>query len=80
MTRTAPYDYKVVPAPRAARRIKGARGAQERFARTLEEILSEEGADGWEFLRAEHLEIDEKRSWLSRAKPAHRSVLVFRRA
>ncbi|MEM6440080.1 MAG: hypothetical protein AAF763_10360 [Pseudomonadota bacterium] len=80
MPANAPYEYKVVPAPRAARRIKGARGPQERFARTLEEILAEEAVGGWEFLRAEHMEIDEKRSWLSRARPIHRSILVFRRA
>ena len=45
------YEYKVVPAPKKPKRIKGFKGAEARFAQTLEEVMNELGAAGWEYQR-----------------------------
>ncbi|MEO0682942.1 MAG: DUF4177 domain-containing protein, partial [Pseudomonadota bacterium] len=79
MTAFAPYEYKAVPAPAAARRIKGAKGPGERFARTLEQVLGEESAGGWEFLRAEILPVEERRGLFRSRRHEERAVLIFRR-
>ncbi|MEO0999526.1 MAG: hypothetical protein AAFW69_02800 [Pseudomonadota bacterium] len=74
------YEYKVVPAPRRAARVRGVRGAPERFAQTLTDLINEVGADGWEYLRAETLPCEEGGSLMRRRVEAYHSVLVFRRA
>lgn len=74
------YEYKVVSAPRRARRAKGARTPQDRFARTLTDVINAEAASGWEYLRAESLPVDEKKGMLSSATESYHSVLVFRKA
>ncbi|MEO0911431.1 MAG: DUF4177 domain-containing protein [Pseudomonadota bacterium] len=73
------YEYKVVAAPRKARRAKGARTPQDRFARTLTDVINAEAASGWEYLRAESLPVDEKKGMLSSATESYHSVLVFRK-
>ncbi len=74
------YEYKVIAAPRKARRAKGARTGQDRFARTLTDVINTEAASGWEYLRAESLPVDEKKGMLSSATESYHSVLVFRKA
>ena len=73
------YEYKTVAAPRRAGRYRGVARGAESFARTIEEMLSTESVDGWEFLRAENLPCEEKHGWLSRRETVFHSVLVFRR-
>jgi len=73
------YEYKTVAAPRRAGRYRGVAKGPESFARTIEETLSAEAVDGWEFLRAENLPCEEKHGWLSRRETVFHSVLVFRR-
>ncbi|SFI28956.1 hypothetical protein [Albimonas pacifica] len=73
------YEYKTVAAPRRAGRYRGVAKGAESFARTIEEMLSSEAIDGWEFLRAENLPCEEKHGWLSRRETVFHSVLVFRR-
>ncbi|TYO91278.1 DUF4177 domain-containing protein [Oceanicella actignis] len=74
------YEYKVVPAPRRARRRKGVRDRAQLFARTVQDVLSAEAVDGWEFLRAENLPCEERRGWFRRLEETVQAVLVFRRA
>ncbi len=75
-----PYEYKVVPAPRRARRYKGVRGKPECFARTLEETIAAEAHDGWEFQRADSLACEERKGWFGGHTETLHTVLVFRRA
>lgn len=74
------YEYRVIPAPRRAKRAKGARTPQDRFARTLTDVINDEAKEGWEFQRAESLPVEEKKGMLSSATESYQSVLVFRRA
>lgn len=73
------YEYKILPAPDRARKIKGAKGAEARFAATLEESLNGLGGDGWEFVRTEMFAVEE-RAGLTGKKSVDRQVMVFRRA
>ena len=76
----AKYEYRIVPSPRRAKRVKGARTSQDRFARTLTEVINAEAAEGWEYLRADTLPMDEKKGMLSSATEVYQTVLVFRRS
>ncbi|SLN33171.1 hypothetical protein TRL7639_01473 [Falsiruegeria litorea R37] len=73
------YEYKVVPAPSKGTKAKGVKTPEGRFALTVEQLLNQMGADGWEFQRAELLPSDE-RSGLTGSVQNWRNVLVFRRA
>ena len=73
------YTYKIVAAPERARKIRGAKGPEARFAATLEEDLNALGEDGWEFLRTETFSVEE-RTGLTGKKRIDRQVMVFRKA
>lgn len=73
------YQYKVVPAPSKGTKAKGVKTAEGRFALSVEGVLNQMGADGWDYLRAELLPSDE-RSGLTGTTTHWRNVLVFRRA
>lgn len=72
------YEYKVVPAPAKGRKAKGVKTPEARFALSVETVLNQMGAEGWEYLRAELLPSDE-RSGLTGSTTHWRNVLVFRR-
>lgn len=72
------YEYKVVPAPSKGTKAKGVKTPEGRFALTVEQLLNQMGAEGWEFQRAELLPSDE-RSGLTGSVQNWRNVLVFRR-
>lgn len=74
----ARYEYKVVPAPAKGQKAKGVKTAEGRFALSVEAVLNEMGASGWEYLRAELLP-SEERSGLTGSTTNWRNVLVFRR-
>jgi len=71
------YEYKLVPAPERATRIKGLKGAAS-FAATLESLMNELGAAGWTYMRAETLP-QEERSGLTSRTTTYRNLLVFQR-
>ncbi|MEM7614163.1 MAG: DUF4177 domain-containing protein [Pseudomonadota bacterium] len=73
------YEYKAVGAPRRAKRAKGARTSTDRFARTLTDLINAEAQDGWEYLRADTLPMDEKKGMLGAANETFQTVLIFRR-
>ncbi|MCB2128044.1 MAG: DUF4177 domain-containing protein [Rhodobacteraceae bacterium] len=72
------FEYKVVPAPERADKVKGAKTPEERFAQTVAEILNSLGKDGWEYQRTDTLPSSE-RSGLTRRATVYRSLLIFRR-
>ncbi|WP_264213034.1 DUF4177 domain-containing protein [Leisingera thetidis] len=73
------YEYKVVPAPAKGTKAKGVKTPEARFANSIEILLNEMAAGGWEFQRAELLP-SEERSGLTGSTTNWRNVLVFRRA
>ena len=73
------YDYKVIPAPKKVKRVKGVSAADELFAVTLTDAINEVARQGWEYVRAERLPAEAPRGWLRAAKAEELAVLVFRR-
>lgn len=73
------YDYKVIPAPKRAKKVKGLRGAEELFAHTLTEAINEVARQGWEYVRAESLPVEAPGVFFRGASRGVQTVLVFRR-
>jgi len=73
------FEYKVVPAPAKGTKAKGVKTPHGRFAVTIEQVLNDMAADGWEFQRAELLP-SEERQGLTGSTTQWRNLLVFRRA
>ena len=74
------YDYKVVPAPKRAKKVKGVKTPEELFAVTLTDAINEVARQGWEYVRAEHMPAEASRRLVpQRPSRASRRVLVFRR-
>lgn len=74
------YEYKVIPAPRQARKVKGVKSADELFAMTLAEAINEVARQDWEFVRTETLTAEAPGGWFRRGTAADHTVMVFRRA
>jgi len=72
------YEYKVVPAPEKAPRVKGLKGTP-RFAHALQEVMNDHAQDGWEYQRAETLPDEERKGLMGGRETVMRTVLVFRR-
>ena len=72
------YEFKVVPAPRKGEKARGLKTLEDRFAQTLTTLMNELGRDGWDYVRADALPVDE-RSGLTGTKTTFQNVLVFRR-
>lgn len=75
----AGFEYKVVPAPTKGVKAKGVKTAEARFSLSLEQLVNELAAAGWEYQRADTLPSTE-RSGLTGSQSVWRHVLVFRRA
>jgi hypothetical protein len=73
------FDYKVVPAPRRLKRVKGIKDPNELFAHTLTEAINAIAREGWEYVRAESLTAEEVRGLFRRRVEFTESMLVFRR-
>lgn len=73
------FEYKVVPAPKRGEKVKGVKAGEARFAHTLETLMNDLGAQGWEYQRADTLP-SEERSGLTSRTTVFQNVLVFRRA
>ncbi len=73
------YEYRVVPAPKRSKRIKGVKGTAGRFAAILMETMNEQAVEGWEYLRSDSLPVEEKPGLLKSRVETYQTVLVFRR-
>ncbi len=73
------YEYKVVPAPKKGKRAKGVRGAEDRFAAALSDLMNQMGAEGWEYQRSDTLPC-ETRAGLTGKSTVFQNMLIFRRA
>ncbi len=72
------YDYKVVPAPRRMKKVRGVKDADELLALTLTEAINEQARQGWEYVRAESLTAEAPGGWLRRGREETQTLLVFR--
>lgn len=72
------YEYKVVPAPRRAAKIKAAGNNEQRFALALSMLMNDMGREGWDYVRTDTLPMDE-RAGLTGVKTTYLNMLVFRR-
>lgn len=73
------YEYKVVPAPVRATKVKGLKTTAQRFSHALAEHMNAEAAGGWQFQRTETLACEE-RSAMGRVKTTMQTVMVYARA
>ena len=73
------FEYKTICAPRKALKVKGVKGADNRFAHTLTDVINTHSADGWEYFRAETLPVDEKSGMMGKTSEKYLSLLIFRR-
>jgi hypothetical protein len=73
------YDYKVTPAPRRLKRVKGVKSTSDLFSVTLAEAINASAREGWEYMRAESLSVVEESGWFRRGAEVVETVLVFRR-
>jgi hypothetical protein len=73
------YDYKVIPAPRRLKKVKGIRDTPELFAHTLTDTINEMAREGWEYIRAEQLSAEEPHGWFRRSTEVVQTVMIFRR-
>lgn len=74
----ASFEYKVIPAPRKGLKAKGVKTSDGRLALAIEDIMNEMGAQGWQYLRADTLPVEE-RSGLTGKSTTFQHLLVFTR-
>ncbi|MEE9388983.1 MAG: DUF4177 domain-containing protein [Paracoccaceae bacterium] len=72
------YEYKVIPAPNRAVRVKGIKGTEARFANAVQGVMNDQAADGWEYLRTDTLPCEERQGLRGRTT-VYQNLLVFRR-
>jgi hypothetical protein len=72
------FEYKVVPAPVRAEKIRGAKTVQDRFAATLAAVMNDLGREGWDYLRADTLPVEERVGFTGR-QTVFQNMLIFRR-
>lgn len=72
------YEYKVVPAPRQAEKLRDTKGLEARFAATLASLMNFHGAQGWDYVRSETMEAEDRRM-LGKNRSEEVTVLIFRR-
>lgn len=72
------FEYRVMPAPRRADKVRGAKTTEDRFAASLTAVMNALGDEGWEYLRADTLPCEE-RSGLTGSKTTFQTLLIFRR-
>jgi hypothetical protein len=73
------YDYKVIPAPRRLKKVKGIKDTPELFAHTLTDAINEMARDGWEYIRAEQLAAEEPHGWFRRSTEVVQTMMIVRR-
>lgn len=74
------FEYRVVLAPRAAKKVKGVKTIGDRFAHGLTALLNAESSEGWEYVGNESFAIEGKTGLLGKSREAQETFLIFRRA
>ena len=73
-----PFEYKAVPAPTTGTKAKGVKSREDRFALSMTDILNDMAADGWEYVRAEMLPMEERKG-LTGTQTTYQNVMIFKR-
>ncbi len=72
------YEFKVIPAPRRGEKLRGLKTTEDRFALALTNVMNEQGREGWDYVRADTLPVDERVGFTG-TKTSFHNMLVFRR-
>ena len=72
------FEYKAVPAPTTGTKAKGVKSREDRFALSMSNVLNDMAAEGWEYVRAEMLPLEERKG-LTGTQTTYQNVLIFRR-
>ena len=72
------YEFKVIPAPRRGEKLRGVKTTEDRFALALSNVMNEQGREGWDYVRADTLPVDERVGFTG-TKTSFHNMLVFRR-
>jgi hypothetical protein len=72
------YEFKVIPAPRRAEKVRGVKTTEDRFALALTVVMNDLGREGWDYVRADTLPVDERVGFTG-SKTTYQNMLVFRR-
>ena len=72
------YEYKVIPAPRKPKAIKGLRAVEDQFAAVVAGVMNDMASEQWEYIRADSMPCEEKAGLMQRVETYH-TLLVFRR-
>ncbi|MEH7827534.1 DUF4177 domain-containing protein [Gemmobacter denitrificans] len=72
------FEFKVVPAPRRAEKVRGLKTTEDRFAHALMQVMNQLGREGWDYVRADVLPCEERVGLTGKATNFH-NMLVFRR-
>ena len=73
------YEYKVIPAPARAEKVRGLKTTAERFAHVLTLAINAEADEGWEFVRTETLPCEERKGLMGGTRRSTETVMIFRR-
>jgi len=73
------FEYRVIPAPSLAKKVKGAKTLGERFAHGLAEVMNTEAREGWEYVGHERFQVEGKTGLFSKSKSSEETYLIFRR-
>lgn len=73
------YEFKVIPAPRKGEKSRGIKTVEDRFALALTTVMNDLGRDGWDYVRADTLPVDERAGFTGGIKTTFQNMLVFRR-
>jgi hypothetical protein len=72
------FEYKVIPAPKKAEKVRGAKTTGDRFAVSLTQLMNSLGAEGWDYVRADTLPCEERVGFTGKTT-TFQNMLVFRR-
>lgn len=70
------YEYKVIPSPISPAKVKGKKSGADRVAHAAQSLMNEMAAQGWEYLRADVLPLEERQGLTGKTTHYH-TVLVF---
>lgn len=73
------FEYQLLPTPAAAKKVKGVKTVEGRFAHAMAEMLNEQAKSGWEFTGQESFAVEEKAGMMGKSKGVTLTYLVFRR-
>jgi hypothetical protein len=73
------FEYRVVPAPKRLKRVRGASN-EELCAQTITEAINAEARQGWEYVGSETFAAEATRGLFRRTVLVEETVLVFRRS